>query len=242
MQYEFRGKNITEAVSRTIRAFGRPNHFTSAISAGFDAKAIQKQLLAFDFSELVHGGPVLFVGEGNLSFSHHLAKFAGLTRRNIVATVYENAESLSAAIRKIATSLRQLGARVIASADATDLAETFRKERFVGIVFQFPNVGSRTPFYGQNPNHVLATRYLKSAINFLTHDGVAIITTVDSPFYEGAFKIGKAATKAGYDLPRIFDFDPTDFPNYTHQNTANDESAIEQYDEFATWVCRRKPA
>ena len=31
-------------------------------------------------------------------------------------------------------------------------------------------------------------------------------------------------------------FDPADFPGYQHINTNDDESAIEDYDRFGTWI------
>lgn len=63
-----------------------------------------------------------------------------------------------------------------------------------------------------------------------------VISTVDSPFYEGAFKMDDAAKKAGYQPPEIFDFDPDQYSGYIHQNTDNDESALESHDKFATFV------
>lgn len=65
---------------------------------------------------------------------------------------------------------------------------------------------------------------------------VVVISTVDSPFYEGAFKMDEAARKAGFAAPTIYTFDPKDYPGYTHQNTANEESAADGHTAFATFV------
>jgi alkylated DNA repair dioxygenase AlkB len=72
--------------------------------------------------------------------------------------------------------------------DATRLSDTIGKRHFRTIIFQFPNGASRDPRYGQKPNHVLVARFLKSARNHLKPSGLVIVSTVDSPFYEGAFK------------------------------------------------------
>ena len=53
---------------------------------------------------------------------------------------------------------------------------------------------------------------------------------------EGAFKMDDAAKKAGYQPPEIFDFDPDQYSGYIHQNTDDDESALESHDKFATFV------
>jgi hypothetical protein len=66
--------------------------------------------------------------------------------------------------------------------------------------------------------------------------GLVIISTVDSPFYEGAFKMNEAARKAGFAAPTIYTFDAKDYPGYTHQNTANEESAADGHTAFATFV------
>ncbi|PIQ24523.1 hypothetical protein COW64_18625 [bacterium (Candidatus Blackallbacteria) CG18_big_fil_WC_8_21_14_2_50_49_26] len=59
---------------------------------------------------------------------------------------------------------------------------------------------------------------------------------MDSPFYEGAFKMDEAARKAGFAAPEIYTFNPKDYPGYTHQNTANEESAADGHTAFATFV------
>ena len=87
-----------------------------------------------------------------------------------------------------------------------------------------------------NPNHVLVTRFLKNARNHLKPGGLVIMSTVDSPFYEGAFKMNEAARKAGFAAPAVYTFDPKDYPGYTHQNTANEESAADGHTAFATFV------
>jgi 25S rRNA (uracil2634-N3)-methyltransferase len=83
------------------------------------------------------------------------------------------------------------------------------------------------------------TRFLKNAQNHLKSGGLVVISTVDSPFYEGTFKMKEAARKAGFAAPTIYTLDPKDDPGYTHQNTADEESAADGHTTFATFVFSR---
>ena len=89
---------------------------------------------------------------------------------------------------------------------------------------------------GQNPNHVLVAQFLKNAREFLKPGGPVVISTADTPFYEGAFKMDEAAREAGFLAPAVYTFDPEDYPGYTHQNTANEESTADGHTAFATFV------
>jgi hypothetical protein len=66
--------------------------------------------------------------------------------------------------------------------------------------------------------------------------GLIIISTVDTPFYEGAFKMDDAAKKAGFAKPDIYTFNPQDYPAYSPPNTADEEAAINEHSAFATFV------
>lgn len=130
----------------------------------------------------------------------------------------------------------KLGAQVKTVVDAACLSKTIGQCRFRTIIFQFPNIASREALCGQNPNHVLVTRFLKSSHAHLKSGGLVVISTVDSPFYEGAFKMDDAANKAGSAGPDIYTFNPKDYPAYSHQNTADEESEINEHTAFATFV------
>ncbi len=80
------------------------------------------------------------------------------------------------------------------------------------------------------------TRFLRDARNHLKPGGLVVVSTVDSPFYEGAFKMDEAARKARFAAPAIYTFDPKDYLGYTHQNTDNEESAADGHTAFATFV------
>ena len=108
------------------------------------------------------------------------------------------------------------------------------------IVFQFPNVGSREPVYGRNPNHVLVRRFLKSAKKHLTAEGQIAITVVNSSHYDGAFDMDGAAERNDYEIPVAHPFYFADYPGYSHVKTKEDgSSALEKGDEFVTYVFRQ---
>ncbi len=83
---------------------------------------------------------------------------------------------------------------------------------------------------------MLVTRFLKNVRNHLSPGVLVIVSTVDSPFYEGAFKMDDAVRKAGFAAPDIYTFDSKDYPGYIHQNTIKEESAADGRTAFATFV------
>jgi len=150
--------------------------------------------------------------------------------------LYEEEDDLGDTAYDNAAKLLKLGTQVKTGVDASCLSKTIGQRRFRTIIFQFPNVASREVLYAQNPNHVLVTRFLKSSRAHLKSGGLVVISTVDSPFYEGAFKMDDAAKKTGFATPDIYTFNPKDYPAYSHQNTADEESAINEHTAFATFV------
>lgn len=99
-------------------------------------------------------------------------------------------------------------------------------------------MASRAPIYGRNPNHILARKFLRSAAKQLAADGLAIITIVDNPHYDGAFSLPAAAQFAGFGKPLVYSFKPSRFPGYRHTNTQGDSSALVKHRNFKTWVFR----
>lgn len=222
--YESRGATLQEAIHQALRY------------PALSTKKLAKVAAKFDFTARMSMGSVLFVGEGNLSFALTMSRKPYVPTSSILATVYETEEDLTDSAYDNARKLLKIGCDIKTGVDATQLSDTIGKRQFRTIIFQFPNVASRDPRYGQNPNHVLVTRFLKNARNHLKPGGLVVISTVDSPFYEGAFKIDEAAGKAGFAAAAIYTFDPKDYPGYTHQNTANEESAADGHNAFATFV------
>ena len=168
--YEFRGTTLQDAVHQALR-------YTN-----FSTKKLSKVAAKFDFTARMRAGNVLFVGEGNLSFALTMSQKPQIPTSSVLATVYEAEEELTDTTYDNARKLQALGCSVKPGLDATHLSNKIGKRQFRTILFQFPNVASRDPCYGQNPNHVLVTRFLKSARNHLKPGGLIVISTVDSPF------------------------------------------------------------
>lgn len=124
--------------------------------------------------------------------------------------------------------------------DATKLEEAFPAQKFDTIIFQFPNAGSRDGKYGHTENHVLIRKFLRSALAHLNENVCILISSVDSPYYEGMFKFEEAADFADYVLPDCVPFDPANFNGYSHINTNNDDSAIKDHAKFLTWIFKPK--
>ena len=194
----------------------------------------------FDFVGQVAKDATLLVGEGNLSFSLSLTGFERIKPTLLTATTFAALRDLTTAGKENAAKLRTRGATVYHGVDATRLRAFFGNKGFHTIVFQFPNVASRTPIRGHNPNFVLIRRFLASAAGQLLSGGSVLISAVDSPHYRGAFNFEQAAKDTGFALPEIYPFDPDDFPGYVHTMTHEDESALDGHKRFATWVFRRK--
>ncbi|AXX98056.1 class I SAM-dependent methyltransferase [Profundibacter amoris] len=234
--YEYRGKTLSEAVSNAVRGNSLPKFDVLEFPQSLGTKKIEKRSDHYPFKRNLKNGTTLFVGEGNFSFSLNMARARLVKASQFISTSYESENDLDDLAYQNAQSLISLGVTVKTNVDATKLKDTFGNRRFDRIIFQFPNVASRSSIYGQNPNHTLITRFIKNAKDHLKALGEIVISTVDSPYYEGAFKMDDAAKKAGYQPPEIFDFDPDQYSGYIHQNTDNDESALESHDKFATFV------
>lgn len=195
----------------------------------------------FDFCEAVRSGSTLLVGEGNFSFSVALSDLLGNITSNLTATTFQTADEYSDITKQNAKTLRGRGAKTIAGVDATDLSRWFSQRQFALIVFQFPNVGSREPRYGRNPNHILVRRFLGSTAAHLLSSGKVAITVVNSSHYDGAFDMDGAAERNGFARPVAHPFHFSDYLGYSHVKTKDDGTcALDENDEFVTYVFQRK--
>jgi 25S rRNA (uracil2634-N3)-methyltransferase len=185
-------------------------------------------------------GNILLLGEGNLSFARSLMRQPFAHIIHMTVTTYEKEKDLVDLARQNASLLRRGGATVIHGVDATNLEKSLWPHEFDTIVFQFPNVGSRDAKSGHNPNHVMIRKFLCSAVPYLAPSGKIMISAVNSGYYHGVFKFDEAAAFAGYEAPEIYPFDPSLFTGYSHTNTNDDESALDEHSRFATWVFRPK--
>lgn len=192
----------------------------------------------YDLRARLAKGQTLFVGEGNLSFSLALARLDPRAARNFVSSTFEGRTGLSSEAERNAFDLTRLRSVVLHGVDATTLERFFGRTKFDTVVFNFPNVASRTPIYGRNPNHHMVRRFLRSARGQLSGTGEIIVNGVDSAFYRGAFDFTAAARFAGLAEPRVYEFEPEKFPGYSHTNTIAGDSALARHDSFHTWVFR----
>lgn len=209
--------------------------------AATELKRTLDQATPFPFVRHIKGGKVLLVGEGNLTFSVSLARLAGTSAKNMTSTTFQSTNDYTNETARNARILTKSGARVMAGVDATKLSNWFGSTSFDLIVFQFPNVGSRFPIYGRNPNHVLLRRFLRSANEHITTHGVVAVTVVNSPHYDGAFAVDDAAERSSFCAPTAHPFYFSDYPGYSHVKTKEDGSpAFENDDEFVTLVFQTK--
>lgn len=185
-------------------------------------------------------GDTLFIGEGNLSFAKSLLSHPTAQITHMTATTYEKERNLSNDAKRNASFLQQYRALVMHGVDATHLDKSLRPHEFDTIIFQFPNVGSREAKYGQNPNHIMIRKFLRSAEKFLKSDGKILITAVDNPHYQGVFRFEDAAEFAGYKIIETWPFDPSLFSGYAHTNTNDEDSALGGHRRFVTHVFRIK--
>jgi tRNA G46 methylase TrmB len=188
----------------------------------------------------IYLGNTLLVGEGNMSFSKALMNRPMAHIAHMTATTYETARNLSDDAIKNSNDLKRKGVQIFHGVDVTHFEKNFGRHQFDTIIFQFPNVGSRDPKHGHNPSHILVRNFLRSAAPYLSKEGRIIITTVDSPHYEGVFQFDDAAKFSNYHTPESYPFDPEQFSDYSHTNTNDDESAIEDHRRFVTHVFRPK--
>ena len=168
-------------------------------------------------------------------------KILGLERRDCTKLPFKGQGFGFGCVKHNAKRLAQKGVRVLHGMDATKLAQYFPRQVFQTILFQFPNVASREPIQGLNPNFVLVQRFLQSAKPHLVSGGRMIISVVDSPYYRGLFHFEEAAEQAGFPPPHVATFDPDDFPGYHHTMSHEEESAIDDYEHFASYIFTKTP-
>ncbi|TDH35148.1 DUF2431 domain-containing protein [Pseudohoeflea suaedae] len=211
--------------------------YADTLSSALELKRVLDSRTPFNFVHAVRSGPALLVGEGNMSFSLSLAQMSGSAARSMTATVFKVPPVQDALMRQNAKKLISLGVTVRAGVDATRLSNWFGRQKFKLIVFQFPNVGSRIPIYGRNPNHVLIRRFLGSAANHLQPNGKVAITTLNSGHYDGAFDVDGAAARNSYEAPFAHPFKFSNFPGYIHVKTKDDGTSVASNDrECVTYI------
>jgi len=181
-------------------------------------------------------GTVLLVGEGNFSFAKSLLKQPNVKFESMIPTTIDAISQISTDTILNIKCLEVNGIKPLFKIDAVKLEKHFSPKSFDTIIFQFPNVGSRIPKYGQHPNHIMIRKFLKSSRYCLKDNGHIYVSTVDTPQYAGQFNLENAAKFADVRIKNKTYFNPNSFRFYEHENTKNDESALEKYDKFITWI------
>jgi hypothetical protein len=226
---------MLNSISNIISSFNTNTDIDNALSIRI-IRILKTKTISFEFVRQISKGAALLVGEGNLSFSKILLRKDKIRARWLTATTYEKESGLTEEARSNACILRLAGAQVLHGVDATKLDSIFGATLFESIVFMFPNVASRIPVRGRNPNFVLARDFLRSAARHLARDDRVMVTAVNSPHYLGAFSFHEAARIAGFQSPEVYRFNPASFPGYVHTMTHRDESALAEHDRFSLWV------
>jgi hypothetical protein len=214
----------------------RLNLLTISVKWLFIRRTTARNSTLREFLDLLIGNSMLFIGEGNFSFVRSIYKLIPSLIENIIATSFEPSKDWAPVTLRNVADLRAKNVSVYGGVDGTKIDRRFPQHYFDVIIFQFPNVGSREGIRGRTSNFILIRRFLKSARICLKENGRILITAVNSPYYEGIFHFSEAAKDAGFEVSGPVPFDPADFPGYEHCNTNDDESAIEDYDRFGTWV------
>jgi Domain of unknown function (DUF2431) len=190
----------------------------------------------FKLTKALEKGKTLLVGEGNLSFTLSLIKNSSVKPWDLTASTFEKELELSESAKENRKLLVSKGVRVLNGVDATNLSNKFGSKKFDNVVFQFPNVASRESVEGRNPNFILIRDFLISSKSQLHPYGKIYISAVDNKHYEGVFNFEEAAEIAGFKNQKKYSFYPAEFPEYQHIMTHQDESGIDNYNKFGTWV------
>ncbi|XP_054853888.1 ferredoxin-fold anticodon-binding domain-containing protein 1 [Eublepharis macularius] len=167
---------------------------------------------------------LLFVGEGNFSFSASLCKVKG-DETHIVATCYETEDVISrqALAKTNIQYLRDRGAEVHFCVDCTKLKERFlpAEGEFDCIYFNFPHRGRKV---GVKKNKELLARFFCSCADVLAEKGevhVALCrgqggTPADQPMREwhNSWQVVAMAAEAGFILNDVHPFNTRDASGY----------------------------
>jgi len=181
---------------------------------------------------------VLFVGEGNFSFSSNLVKNEianNLSGTQFVSTCFqseEGDEKLSQPNEKsneIKTKniafLRKSSCEVLFEVDAVklDSDDRFKDKKFTKIIFMFPHVGGKMKIH---LNRELVKNFLASCDKMLAHDGSVIVTLcrgqggtpaeeVQKKVAADTWKVVEGGAEGGFVLNGVEKFPVDQFPQYS---------------------------
>ncbi len=232
-QFEYTVKNLGISVESLLKNSEQNMQKLLVLEQRFES--IVKHLNKYNFVQNIsNSSAMLFVGEGNFSFSYSIAKQIQ-NSNNIIATTNEPSTKISDFGKDNILKLKKLAVHILCEVDATKLHKVFDKTRFDLIIFQFPNVFSREAINGYNPNYILAKDFLISASKILAKNGRVIVTIVDSDYYRNIFKFEELSGMLGLQKLRKYDFNPKDYPDYQHTTAHEENGVLDNYSKFITY-------
>ena len=119
---------------------------------------------------------ILFVGEGNFSFSRHLVEHFTSANSclftNVVATCYESEETICEKARENVKAMEALGVEIRFNFDVTK-EKKMAGEQFDLVIFMFPHVGGKMKIH---KNRELLKYFAINIVQNLTEQAKVIVT------------------------------------------------------------------
>ncbi|XP_068207029.1 uncharacterized protein [Palaemon carinicauda] len=198
--------------------------------------------------EFEAGSSVLFVGEGDFSFTEALScHHKHASDITLVATGFHQdvTERANINIQK----LKERGVEVVLGVDATKLHidETLKSRKFTCVVFNFPHVGGKMKIH---LNRTLLEEFFASAICMLTDHGNIIVSLcagqggvpIDSETrrWDDTWQLVLMASRADLILKRVFKFDASRYNGYSATGYRSLEKGFD-LSKAITYVFERGP-
>ncbi|KAK7073340.1 hypothetical protein SK128_023260 [Halocaridina rubra] len=189
--------------------------------------------------EFSAGSTVLFVGEGNFSFTESLCQQAHLKDVEVVTSCFQ--KNLSDRASATAQLLKAKGIVVLVDVDATKLEITpyICDRQFSSVVFNFPHVGGKMKIH---LNRTLLLEFFKSAAQVLKEDGQIIVTLCGGqggipldPLvrkWSDSWQIVYMASRADLVLRKVEKFEPFKYYKYSATGYRSVEKSFHQEGAF----------
>ncbi|KAJ3104685.1 hypothetical protein HDU97_008961 [Phlyctochytrium planicorne] len=170
---------------------------------------------------------VLFVGEGNFSFSRAICEAIG--PQTVISTCYDSEEVVSEKYTESAdniSAILELDGSVLYGIDATNLTKhrPLKAKKFSKIVFNFPHCGKgpqnciKDQDRNIRSNQELCSGFLQSSQALLAPGGEILLTLRSGEPYD-SWDVKRLAKTVGLATKTTTVFHPDDFPGYAHRRT-----------------------